>query len=152
MIVVLCRLFGISNLLGAQKSLGVVQPLKKVLKIFVHKRVSLRSKYCLKSSPGRQSPACRWPTRSQRSPPPQSATAPSPTGRGQRECFFQSRDESESFSYSISFIKTRPRIPDTYSQASRQDREKISSNLGHRDEIEIYYLHSQTSRREREFP
>ena len=49
-------------------------------------------------------------------------------------------------------IETRPRIPDTCSQASRQDREKISSNLRHRDEIEIYYLHSQTSRREREFP
>ena len=71
---------------------------------------------------------------------------------GQRESFFQSRDENESFSDSISFIETRPRIPDTYSQASRRDREKISSNLGHRDEIEIYYLHSQTSRREREFP
>ena len=71
---------------------------------------------------------------------------------GQRESFFQFRDENESFSDSISFIETRPRIPDTYSQASRRDREKISSNLGHRDEIEIYYLHSQTSRREREFP
>ena len=71
---------------------------------------------------------------------------------GQRESFFQSRDENESFSDSISFIETRPRIPDTYSQASRRDREKISSNLGHRDEIEIYYLHSQASRREREFP
>ena len=71
---------------------------------------------------------------------------------GQRESFFQSRDENESFSDSISFIETRPRIPDTYSQASRRDREKISSNLEHRDEIEIYYLHSQTSRREREFP
>ena len=71
---------------------------------------------------------------------------------GQRESFFQSRDENESFSDSISFIETRPRIPDTYSQASRRDREKISSNLRHRDEIEIYYLHSQTSRREREFP
>ena len=71
---------------------------------------------------------------------------------GQRESFFQSRDENESFSDSISFIETRPRIPDSYSQASRRDREKISSNLGHRDEIEIYYLHSQTSRREREFP
>ena len=72
-------------------------------------------------------------------------------GSGQRESFFQSRDENESFSDSISFIETRPRIPDTYSQASRRDREKISSNLGHRDEIEIYYLHSQASRREREF-
>ena len=71
---------------------------------------------------------------------------------GQRESFFQSRDENESFSDSISFIETRPRIPDTYSQASRRDREKISSNLGQRDEIEIYYLHSQTSRREQEFP
>ena len=71
---------------------------------------------------------------------------------GQRESFFQSRDENESFSDSISFIETRPRIPDTYSQASRRDREKDSSNLGHRDEIEIYFLHSQTSRREREFP
>ena len=76
----------------------------------------------------------------------------SPLISGQRESFFQSRDENESFSDSISFIETRPRIPDTYSQASRRDREKISSNLGHRDEIEIYYLHSQTSRREREFP
>ena len=66
--------------------------------------------------------------------------------------FFQSRDENESFSDSISFIETRPRVPDTYSQASRRDREKISSNLGHRDEIEIYYLHSHVSRREREFP
>merc|ERR1712209_247197 len=71
---------------------------------------------------------------------------------GQQESFFQSRDENESFSDSISFIETRPRIPDTFSQASRRDREKNSSNLGHRDEIEIYYLHSQTSRREREFP
>ena len=71
---------------------------------------------------------------------------------GQRESFFQSRDENESFSDSISFIETRPRVPDTYSQASRRDREKISSNLGHRDEIEIYYLHSHASRREREFP
>ena len=71
---------------------------------------------------------------------------------GQRESFFRSRDENESFSDSISFIETRPRVPDTYSQASRRDREKISSNLGHRDEIEIYYLHSQASRREREFP
>ena len=75
-----------------------------------------------------------------------------PPASGQRESFFQSRDENESFSDSISFIETRPRIPDTYSQASRRDREKISSNLGHRDEIEIYYLHSQASRREREFP
>ena len=71
---------------------------------------------------------------------------------GQRESFFQSRDENESLSDLISFIETRPRIPDTYSQASRRDREKNSSNLGHRDEIEIYYLHSQTSRQEREFP
>ena len=71
---------------------------------------------------------------------------------GQRESFFQSRDENESFSDSISFIETRPRIPDTYSQALRRDWEKISSNLGHWDEIEIYYLHSQVSRREREFP
>ena len=72
--------------------------------------------------------------------------------RGQRESFFHSRDENESFSGSISHIETRPRISDTQSQASRRDREKISSNLGHRDEIEIYYLHSQASRREREFP
>ena len=71
---------------------------------------------------------------------------------GQRESFFQSRDENESFSDSISFIETRPRVPDTYSQASRRDRGKISPNLGYRDEIEIYYLHSQASRREREFP
>ena len=71
---------------------------------------------------------------------------------GQRESFFQSRDENESFSYSVSHIETRPRISDTWSQALRRDREKISSNLGHRDEIEIYYLHSQASRREREFP
>ena len=71
---------------------------------------------------------------------------------GQRESLFQSRDENESFSDSIWFIETRPRIPDIYSQASRRDREKISTNLGHRDEIEIYYLHSQASRREREFP
>ena len=76
----------------------------------------------------------------------------SPWGSGQRESFFQSRDENESFSDSILFIETRPRIPDTYSQASRRDREKISSNLGHQDEIEFYYLHSQTSRRERVFP
>ena len=40
---------------------------------------------------------------------------------GQRESFFQSRDENESFSDLISFIETRPRIPDTYSQASRRD-------------------------------
>ena len=40
-------------------------------------------------------------------------------------------------------IETRMRV----SQASRQDREKISANLGHRDEFEIYYLHSQASRR-----
>ena len=32
---------------------------------------------------------------------------------GQRELFFQSRDENESLSNSISFIETRPRIPDT---------------------------------------
>ena len=32
---------------------------------------------------------------------------------GQRESFFQSRDENESFSYSISHIETRPRISDT---------------------------------------
>ena len=59
-------------------------------------------------------------------------------GIGQRESFFQSRDENESFSDSISFIETRPRIPDAYSQALRRDREKISSNLGHRDENEIF--------------
>ena len=71
---------------------------------------------------------------------------------GQRESFFQSRDENESFPNSISFIETRPRVPDTYSQASRRDREFLTLTLGHRDEIEIYYLHSQASRREREFP
>ena len=71
---------------------------------------------------------------------------------GQRESFFRSRDENESFSDSISFIETRPRVPDTYSQASRRDREFLTLTLGHRDEIEIYYLHSQASRREREFP
>ena len=80
------------------------------------------------------------------------AHAGTPVSSGQRESFFQSRDENESFSDSISFIETRPRIPDTYSQALRRDREKISSNLRHRDEIEIYYLHSQALRREREFP
>ena len=73
-------------------------------------------------------------------------------GIGQRESFFRSRDENESFSDSISFIETRPRVPDTYSQASRRDREFLTLTLGHRDEIEIYYLHSQASRREREFP
>ena len=73
-------------------------------------------------------------------------------GIGQRESFFQSRDENESFSYLISHIETRPRICDTWSQASRRDWEKISSNLGHRDEIEIYYLHFHAPRRERKFP
>ena len=33
--------------------------------------------------------------------------------RGQRESFFSSRDENESFSDSISHIETRPRISDT---------------------------------------
>ena len=72
--------------------------------------------------------------------------------KGQRESFFYSRDENESFSYSISHIETRPRISDTLSRASRRDREKIFSNPAHRDEIEIYFLHSQASRLEREFP
>ena len=40
---------------------------------------------------------------------------------------------------------------DSWSQASRRDREKFFFNLGHRDEIEIYYFHSQASRQEREF-
>ena len=59
----------------------------------------------------------------------------------------------------------RMRISPIQSRTSRRDREfltlnirlrddtekKISSNLGHRDEIEIYYSHSQASKREREF-
>ena len=48
------------------------------------------------------------------------------------------RDETENFWHLISGFETRPR--------------KISFNLGHRDEIKIYCLHSQASRREREFP
>ena len=48
------------------------------------------------------------------------------------------RDETENSWHLLSGFETRLR--------------KYSSNLGHRDEIEIYYLHSQTSRREREFP
>ena len=49
-----------------------------------------------------------------------------------RVVFSISRREWE-FLRSISFIETRPRIPDTYSQASRRDPDKISSNLRHRD-------------------
>ena len=90
-----------------------------------------------------------WPVRYRF---PKTLRVPEVWSSGQRESFFQSRDENERFSDSISFIETRPRVPDTYSQTSRRDREKISSNLGHRDEIEIYYLHSQASRQEREFP
>ena len=71
--------------------------------------------------------------------------------RGQRESLFQLRDKNENVSYSISQIETRREFFDTWSQASRRDREKFFFNLGHRDEIEIYYLHSQASRREREF-
>ena len=58
----------------------------------------------------------------------------------------------------------RIRISPIQSFTSRRDREfltlnirlrdntekKISSNLGHPDEIEIYYSHSQASRREQE--
>ena len=72
-------------------------------------------------------------------------------GRGQRELLFQLRDENENFFYSISHIETRREFFDTWSQASRLDREKFFFNLGHRDKIEIYYLNSQASRREREF-
>ena len=60
----------------------------------------------------------------------------------------------------------RLRISPIQSHTSRRDREfltinirlgddtekKIFSNLGHRDEIKIYYSHSQASRRERKFP
>ena len=59
----------------------------------------------------------------------------------------------------------RMRISPIQSRTSRRDREfltlnirlrddtekKISSKLRHRDEIEIYYSHSQASRREQEF-
>ena len=57
---------------------------------------------------------------------------------------FSTSDENENFSYKtrifwhlISGFETRSR--------------KIFSNLGHRDEIEIYHLHSQASKWEREF-
>ena len=70
-------------------------------------------------------------------------------GRGQRESFFQSRDENENFSDSISLIKTRPRISDT-NLSLREETEKKSPpvsgieprsrfiifNLRHRDENE----------------
>ena len=56
--------------------------------------------------------------------------------RGQREVFFRSRDKNENFSYSISHIVTR--------------WEFLALNLRHRDEIEIHYLQSRTSRREGE--
>ena len=70
-----------------------------------------------------------------------------------KEFFFEAVISLNQWSARVVFfnLETRPRIPDTYSQASRRDREKISFNLGHRDEIEIYYSHSQASRREREF-
>ena len=67
--------------------------------------------------------------------------------RGQRESLFQLQDENENFSYSISHIETRREFLDTWSQASRRDREKFFFNLGHRDEIQIYHLHSQASMR-----
>ena len=49
--------------------------------------------------------------------------------------FFQSRDENENFSDSISHIETRPRISDTQSQASRPGREKnlLQSMASRRD-------------------
>ena len=104
-------------------------------------------------APDRPCPRCLQCTVPQDQAATSTAThRPMVQASGQRESFFQSRDENESFSDSISFIETRLRISDTYSQASRRDREKISTNLGHRDKIEIYYLHSQASRREREFP
>ena len=70
--------------------------------------------------------------------------------RGQRESLFQLRDENENFSYSISHMEARHEFFDTWSQTPRRDREKFFFNLSQRDEIEIYYLHSQASRRERE--
>ena len=63
-------------------------------------------------------------------------------------------------------LETRMRVSLIQSRTSRRDREfltlnlrlrdetekKTSSTLRHRDEIEIYYGHSQASRRDREFP
>ena len=62
-------------------------------------------------------------------------------------------------------LETRMRASLVQSRTSRRDREfltlsnrlrddtekKISPNLRHRDEIEIYHSHSQAPRREREF-
>ena len=70
---------------------------------------------------------------------------------GQRESFFQSRDENESFSDSISFIETRPRVPDTYSRASRRDRDLLSSLSGIETRTRIPLIWSRFSRQDREF-
>ena len=51
-------------------------------------------------------------------------------GIGQRESFFQSRDENESFSFSISHIEMRPRIPEI------SEREFPWCDLGFWDENE----------------
>ena len=66
--------------------------------------------------------------------------------RSTRVTFSTSRREWEFFLFNLAhWDKT------TIFWHFRRDQEKIFSNLGHRDEIEIYYLRSQAPRQEREF-
>ena len=61
------------------------------------------------------------------------------------------RDETESSWHLLSGFETRPRVPDTYSRASRRDRDLLSSLSGIETRTRIPLIWSRFSRRDREF-
>ena len=61
------------------------------------------------------------------------------------------RDETESSWHLLSGFETRPRVPDTYSRASRRDRDLLSSLSGIETRTRIPLIWSRFSRQDREF-